>query len=447
MKIKVLCRNPKDYVRESSRDIHKLPRNLNPAMHPHESAREYVRALNATKLDKVFAKPFIGSLSGHTDGIHCMSKHPKKLSVLLSGSHDGEIKIWNISSRQTLTTISAHSGFVRGLVMNNDGSRFVSVGDDSIIKLWDYPSHSLFPSSNHQPISTILGSTAFTSVDHHQSDPIFATCGDKVEIWNETHSEPLSSFTWGPDNITHVKFNPIQTNLLSSCAADRSIALYDIRQSSPLQKVVLSLKSNAVAWNPMEAFHFTAANEDGNLYTFDMRWLKRPKCIHMDHVNAVLDVDYSPTGQEFVSGGFDKTIRIFREDWRHSREVYHTKRMQRIFSVRWTNDSTYVLSGSDDMNIRIWKAKASQKLGKLTNREQKSLDYLEKLKEKYQSHPQIHRIARHRNVPRTIKASAKERREILQARRRRRQNLVQHSTRGTVPKKTLAEEKVIEIIE
>jgi len=43
--------------------------------------------------------------------------------------------------------------------------------------------------------------------------------------------------------------------------------------------------------------------------------------VHMDHVSAVLDVDYSPTGREFVSASFDKTIRIFQKDKGHSRWV------------------------------------------------------------------------------------------------------------------------------
>ena len=34
---------------------------------------------------------------------------------------------------------------------------------------------------------------------------------------------------------------------------------------------------------------------------------------------AVLDVDYSPTGREFVSGSFDKSIRIFPVDKPRSR--------------------------------------------------------------------------------------------------------------------------------
>jgi len=56
-----------------------------------------------------------------------------------------------------------------------------------------------------------------------------------------------------------------------------------------------------------------------SLYTFDMRFLTSPVMVHMDHVSAVLDVDYSPTGKEFVSASFDKSVRIFPVDKGHSR--------------------------------------------------------------------------------------------------------------------------------
>ncbi len=47
------------------------------------------------------------------------------------------------------------------------------------------------------------------------------------------------------------------------------------------------MKSNAIAWNPMEAFNFTVANEDHNCYTFDMRKLDIALNVHKDHVSAV----------------------------------------------------------------------------------------------------------------------------------------------------------------
>lgn len=111
----------------------------------------------------------------------------------------------------------------------------------------------------------------------------------------------------------------MKINLLASTASDRSIVLYDTRQTTPLRKLLMKMRSNTVAWNPMEAFHFTVANEDSNLYTYDMRCLDFAVNVHKDHVAAVLDVDYSPTGEEFVTGSFDRTIRIFPRSRGHSR--------------------------------------------------------------------------------------------------------------------------------
>lgn len=68
-----------------------VQRNFDPALHPFEVAREYTRALNAVKLERVMAKPFVCSLDGHGDGIQCMTKHPSSLSLMFSGAYDGEV--------------------------------------------------------------------------------------------------------------------------------------------------------------------------------------------------------------------------------------------------------------------------------------------------------------------------------------------------------------------
>jgi len=68
-----------------------VPRNYDPSLHPFEGLREYTRALNAVKLERVFAKPFVGNLDGHQDGVSCLGKHPQHLSLLVSGSYDGEV--------------------------------------------------------------------------------------------------------------------------------------------------------------------------------------------------------------------------------------------------------------------------------------------------------------------------------------------------------------------
>ncbi|NXJ29223.1 DCA13 factor, partial [Dicrurus megarhynchus] len=431
MRVKVLSRNPDDYVRETKLDLQRVPRNYDPALHPFEVAREYVRALNATKLERVFAKPFLSSLDGHRDGVNCMAKHPKSLSTLLSGACDGEVKIWNLTKRQCIRTIQAHEGFVRGMCVRFCGTSFFTVGDDKTVKQWKMESPEY--GEEEEPIHTILGKTVYTGIDHHWKEPVFATCGHQVDIWDEQRTSPKCSLTWGFDSISSVKFNPIETYLLGSCASDRNIVLYDMRKSTPLKKVILNMRTNTLCWNPMEAFIFTAANEDYNLYTFDMRFLESPVMVHMDHVSAVLDVDYSPTGKEFVSASFDKSIRIFPVDKGHSREVYHTKRMQHVITVKWTSDNKYILCGSDEMNIRLWKANASEKLGVLAPREKAAMNYNQKLKEKFQFHPQIRRIAQHRHLPKSIYCQIKEQRIMREARRRKELNRRKHSKPGSMP--------------
>merc|ERR1712240_189939 len=189
---------------------------------------------------------------------------------------------------------------------------------------------------------------------------------------------------------------------------------------------------------------FTAANEDYNLYTFDVRKLDRPVNVLLDHTAAVIDVDYSPTGRELVSGSYDKTVRIWATDMGRSREIYHTKRMQRLSTVAWSLDNKFIVSGSDEMCLRLWEARASEKLGIMRDRERVALQYAEKLKEKYAQHPQISRISRHRQVPKHVKNASAELRTIKESRGKKEANRRKHSKPGTVPYVPEREKNIVE---
>ena len=53
-----------------------------------------------------------------------------------------------------------------------------------------------------------------------------------------------------------------------------------------------------------------------------------------------------------------------------------------------------MLTGSDDGNVRIWKAKASDKLGVITARERAALEYRDSLKERWKVDSQVNKVAR-----------------------------------------------------
>lgn len=442
MKVKTISRSSDTYVPVRNTQESALPRNLNPALHPFERAREYTKALTATKMDKMFAQPFVGQLGdGHRDGVYSIARDFKSTNQVASGSGDGIIKYWSLTLRDEVASFKAHYGMVSGLCVTPDTRRMLSCGDDKTVKLWsvnhddfaDQSDNELYRKEGNGLIKTYLGEHSFKGVDHHQDEGTFVTGGASIQLWDINRSRHVADLSWGADNVNTVKFNRTQTNIIASAGSDNSIVLYDIRANTPIQKVVTSLRTNAIAWNPMEAFNFATASDDHNAYLWDMRKLGSSLNVYKDHVSAVMSVDFSPTGEELVTGSYDRTIRIFRAREGHLRDIYHTKRMQRVFSVSFSSDSRYILSGSDDSNVRLWRTNASERAGVKSSRQRSAIEYNNALKERYKFMPEVKRIARHRHVPKVVKKAGEIKRIEVESLKRRQNNEREHSAPGTVP--------------
>ncbi|KAJ6991545.1 hypothetical protein NC653_019653 [Populus alba x Populus x berolinensis] len=487
MKVKVISRSTDEFTRERSQDLQRVFHNFDPNLRTQEKAVEYQRALNAAKLDKIFARPFIGAMDGHIDAVSCMAKNPNYLKGIFSGSMDGDIRLWDIANRRTVCRFPGHQGAVRGLTASTDGSTLVSCGTDCTVRLWNVPVATIMESGNSsdcssEPRAVYMGENAYWAVDHQWSGDLFATAGAQVDIWNHNRSQPVNSFKWGTDSVISVRFNPGEPNLLATSAryaciykvkvdsyaprevweteiidflepfalkeeCDRSIMLYDLRVSSPARKLIMRTKTNSISWNPMEPMNFTAANEDCNCYSYDARKFDEAKCVHKDHVSAVMDIDFSPTGREFVTGSYDRTVRIFQYNGGHSREIYHTKRMQRVFCVKFSCDASYVISGSDDTNLRLWKAKASEQLGIVLPREQRRHEYNEALKKRYKHLPEVKRIVRHRHLPKPIYKAGVLRRVMIEAERRKDHRRKAHSAPGSIVTEPMRKRRIIKEVE
>eukprot|EP01121_Diplochlamys_sp_Union-15-3_P020773 TRINITY_DN8195_c0_g1_i1.p1 TRINITY_DN8195_c0_g1~~TRINITY_DN8195_c0_g1_i1.p1 ORF type:complete len:447 (+),score=80.93 TRINITY_DN8195_c0_g1_i1:84-1424(+) len=446
MKVNVIKRDPDAWVRETKNQLPILNRNLDPALHPFERAREYVRATNAAKIERIFAKPFVMALNEHKEGVYKMRRHPKHLATVVTGAADGEIKTWNLSTRRCTGTLKAHEKFVNGLAVSIN--HVISVGDDKILVSNLQDDMNLSPKNNLQDPE----GTSFTAVDWQRSDSdsslIFATGGlDKLHLWDASLAQPLQSYAWGAESILCVKFNLIERSQLCATFNDRTVAFYDTRANTPVSKLVLKMNSNSASWNPMEPFSITMANDDYNLYTFDVRNLSTAVTVHTGFLGAVMDVDFSPTGKEFVAGSYDKTVRIFQNTYKNSREVYYTKRMQKTFCVQVSGDAQFLLSGSEDGNIRVWKMDASRPLRAMAQSEHEKIDYNKALIDRYSEFPEVKKLAKKRKLPRAL--FAKQRTfGVMRMKRRRKEESIKAHTKSSdvqeVPEKQKAIVKTLD---
>lgn len=131
----------------------------------------------------------------------------------------------------------------------------------------------------------------------------------------------------------------------------------------------------------------------------------------------------------------------------------------------FTADARFVLSGSDDGNVRIWKAKAHEKLGIVTARERAAIEYRDSLKDKWKMDTQVNKVSRYallssgfltvyskletifrtRHIPRPVYKAAELKRTMLDAQRVKEERRRKHTRAGE--SKPKAERKKIVVAE
>lgn len=429
MKINVLSRSDAQWSgrNDGTPNVARSSKNTTPALHPPQRPLDFQRAITAAKITRTLARPFLFMCTpSHYDGVYALARSHDDLALFASASADGEVRLWHLPSHSCRFHLNpAPPAFIRGITFSHDSRRLLFCSDAKLVYSADI---SADYKGNPQLVKSLKTYTCNAgppaSMSSRRDFPHFATASTCVQVWDEHRSSPLSSYTVSADSVHCVRYNPVESYLIASASGDRSISFYDVRANTAVRRLVLSHRTNDIAWNPMEVMNLAVANDDHNAYTYDMRYLssRGAVCIHQDHTAAVMSIDFSPTGREIVTGSYDKTIRIFPYLSGRSREVYHTKRMQRVFAIKYSLDAAYVVSGSDDGDVRVWKSERSRPLKPMFHGEREKIKASEKLIERYRNVEEVRKIAMTRFVPARVKHMQATKRIIKQSRDRREKN-------------------------
>lgn len=399
-----------------------------------ERQKEYVRAVKEVKLDHLFRKPFVCSLEGHDEGTTKLSKSAAEPNVFSSVGYDGSIHVWNINTREKIDTIeskeidslnkhTASSSFF-------DGSLLHSAGNRIIMRNRKYSAAIRNGEEPEAPKETeFTSASSVLDLSDGRGTTFFAATVDGVEMFDTERIRSTSVFR--SDRQTRkIVWHP-SLNWLVYGLEGTKITGYDTRTAGQTITINANTDFNSLSVDPARKNVFITGLNNGELRTYDTAYIRRAQgafqtpCakILRGHASPVLDAQYSPNGKNIVTGSLDRTIRVFKNDIHHTQEhIYYTKRMMCVNAVLCTNDNGYVLSGSTDSALRVWKLdpNRSSKLAVRSEQESRAVGNL--LKEKYRDVSELAAIKRHKIIPGALRLKMKDRYEHQQAIARREEN-------------------------
>ncbi|WVW80042.1 hypothetical protein I302_102015 [Kwoniella bestiolae CBS 10118] len=223
----------------------------------------------------------IHGFQGHREACHGVSWSPND-ERFVSGGDDGLVKIWSYREAREEKVLSGHGWDVRCVDWHPTKGLIVSGSKDMLVKFWD-------PRTG-KDLSTL-----------------------------HSHKSTINTCVWSPEG-----------HLVATAGGDAVIRLFDIRTFRELEAMKGHTKEiNCLEWHPIHHSLFTSGDSAGtiNHYSLTSPTPSEPiTSLASAHEDAVFSLSYHPLGHLLCSGSKDFTARFWqraRPAGGHEKDRWH----------------------------------------------------------------------------------------------------------------------------
>eukprot|EP00794_Sanderia_malayensis_P012164 gene12164-13419_t len=234
-------------------------------------------------------------LKGHTGAIMEL-QYFSDGSTLVSCSTDKTVACWDYETGMRIKRLKGHASFVNSCCPARRGPELIVSGsDDGTIKLWDR--------RRRNALSTFQNNYQVTSVCFNDtSDQVFSGGIDNtIKVWDLRKNDVLYKMRGHTDTVTGFKLSPDGSFLLSN-GMDNTVRVWDIRPYAPTERCIKvftgaqhNFEKNLIkcCWSPDGRF-IASGSADRYVYVWDT--VTRKVVYKLPgHNGSVNDVDFHPT--------------------------------------------------------------------------------------------------------------------------------------------------------
>jgi hypothetical protein len=233
-------------------------------------------------------------------------------SIVLSGDHDGAVKVWDAQMGSELATLAGHDGPVRACAIDPNGSFIVSGGDDATLRLWDARTGS--------ELRTLAG-----------------------------HDGPVRACAIDPNG-----------SFIVSGGDDGTVRLWDARTGSKLRTLAgHDGPVRACAIDPNGSF-IVSGGDDGTLRLWDARTGSKLRGL-AGHDSPVRACAVSDDGSLVVAGDQNGAVTVWDPQTGAERHSF-SGRGRPVRTCAVSADESLVVAGDHDGTVMVWDARTGSEL-------------------------------------------------------------------------------------
>ncbi|KAH6801789.1 receptor for activated C kinase 1B [Perilla frutescens var. frutescens] len=281
-----------------------------------------------------------GTMRAHTDWVTAIATPIDNSDMIVTASRDKSIILWSLTKEDRTygvarRRLTGHSHFVQDVVLSSDGQFALSGSWDGELRLWDLQAGTT--ARRFVGHTKDVLSVAF-SVDNRQ---IVSASRDKsIKLWNtlgeckytiqdqDAHSDWLRSTLAGHSGYVNTVAVSPDGSLCASGGKDGVILLWDLAEGKRLYSLDAGSIIHALCFSPNR--YWLCAATEASIKIWDLE----SKSVVVD-----LKVDLkqeSEMGTEGVQSAAEKT-----------KVIYCT-------SLNWSADGSTLFSGYTDGVVRVW---------------------------------------------------------------------------------------------
>jgi len=283
--------------------------------------------------------------------VHCLSWTPGGRR-LLTGNQEGEFTLWDGINFSFELIMSAHDASFRCMEWSHNNNYLLTCDAGGNIKYWSpsiAPVNEIDSTHNKQPIHGLSFSP---------SDTKFVSCGDDstVRVWDwaqKTEEQVLEGHGW---DVKCVQWHP-RSSVIASGSKDNLVKLWDPRSGSVLSTLYGHKNTvTKLTWNQNGNWLLTASR-DQVIKLYDIRTMKE-LCSLKGHNKEVTSMAWHPLYESvFASGGMDGTLLYWNVGVKGSQEPaarVNFAHDMAIWTMAWHPAGHMLATGSNDRQTKFW---------------------------------------------------------------------------------------------